>query len=154
VARYSLTTASFREARALELALAGRDWTSIAQELGFSDRSGAYKAAHRGLRRRTAAAADRYLAVLLDDLAFVEAQVMPVAMDGSVRAAEAVLRVIEDRGRLLGLTEAPIKSSPISEGTPRESDAFAVATTPTRGRRTSSTNAEVPSWDVGAFPSF
>ncbi len=95
--------AGYRKARAAEMALAGCDYDTIAKELGYANRSGAWKAVQRSLAQRTDKAVDAYRreqVILLD--AVMSAQ-WEDAVAGNVRAAQAVLRTIEQRVRLLGL---------------------------------------------------
>src|SRR5471030_1156768 len=93
--------AEYRAARAVELSLAGWTYDQIARELQFADRSGAWRAARRCLRRRQLAAADQYLAGALVDLEIVQERAWGRAVAGDLQAARVVLRVIEDRVRLV-----------------------------------------------------
>ena len=95
--------AAYRKARATEMALAGCDYDTIADELGYANRSGAWKAVQRALAQRTDRAVEAYRreqVALLD--AVMNAQ-WEDALAGDVRAALAVVRTIEQRVRLLGL---------------------------------------------------
>lgn len=97
---------AYRQARATELALAGHDYDTIARELGYANRSGAWKAVQRALRGRTTNAVDQCRQEQLVHLDRVMAAQWDDAMTGNVRAAHAVLRAIEQRVRLLGLGPA------------------------------------------------
>lgn len=101
--RHCKTTARYREARAIELALAGGSWDAIAKDLGYADRSGAWKAAHRALKRRAEGVADRYLARALVDLEIVQERSWAGVSAGSVDACRVAVRAIEQRCSLLGL---------------------------------------------------
>lgn len=100
--RYNITMARYRETRALEMAIAGETWDVISSELGYADRSGAWKAAQRALRRRGAAAADHYVGLQLMELEMMMERAWPQAVDGSIPAAEVMLRCMDRRERLLG----------------------------------------------------
>ena len=57
LARHCVITAKYRDARAPEFALGGGRWAAIASELGYANRSGAWKAARRAIANRAAKAA-------------------------------------------------------------------------------------------------
>ncbi len=98
--------AGYRKARATEMALAGYDYDTIAIELGYANRSGAWKAVQRSLSQRTDKAVDAYRREQLVLLNQVMSAQWEDAVAGDVRAAQAVLRTIEQRVRLLGLAVA------------------------------------------------
>jgi hypothetical protein len=75
-------------------------YQAIADELGFRDRSGSWRAVRRCLGRRQAEAADQYLVTLLVDLEAVGDRAWARAMAGDLRASAVVLRAVEDRLRL------------------------------------------------------
>jgi hypothetical protein len=104
VARYNRTVARYREARSLELATAGGSWDAIAKELGYADRSGAWKAAHRALDRRVAEAVDTHRYVMVAELEHAQERAWPAAMRGDVRAGHIVLKAMDRKDRLLGLS--------------------------------------------------
>jgi len=114
VARYDMTIARYREVRALEMAVQGWEWPAISDELGYADRSGAWKAAQRALKRRAATAVDSYRRVMLAELDMVQDSAWGAAMRGNMRASEVVVRAIDQRVRLLGLDQPkhaePVKS--------------------------------------------
>jgi hypothetical protein len=93
----------YRQVLALELAAKGMPYDDIAQELGFSNRSGAWKAVQRALDRREAEAVEAYRAHALSDLEMVQERAWGRAMAGQLDAAELVVRTIEARCRLLRL---------------------------------------------------
>lgn len=95
------TLAAYRAARAVELALEGWSFDQIAAELGFADRSGAWRAAQRCLSRRQQIAADAYVAGTLADLEMIQERAWPRAAAGDVEAGHLVLRAIEDRVRFV-----------------------------------------------------
>lgn len=96
--------AAFRKARATEMALAGYDYDTIARELGYANRSGAWKAVQRALAQRTDRAVEAYRREQVSLLDQVMCAQWDDALAGDVRAALAVLRTIEQRVRWLGLT--------------------------------------------------
>jgi hypothetical protein len=109
-----MTIARYREVRALEMAVQGWEWPAISDELGYADRSGAWKAAQRALKRRAATAVDSYRRMMLAELDMVQDSAWGAAMRGNMRASEVVVRAIDQRVRLLGLDQPedaePVKS--------------------------------------------
>jgi hypothetical protein len=118
--------ARYREVRALEMAVQGWEWPDISDELGYADRSGAWKAAQRALKRRAATAVDSYRRMMLAELDMVQDSAWGAAMRGNMRASEVVVRAIDQRVRLLGLGEGapafPVSfdSSPQRVASPEE----------------------------------
>ncbi len=95
--------AAYRKARAMELALAGADYDTIAKEVGYANRGTAWRTVQRALRERTDKAVDELRALQLARLDSVQVGAWDQAMAGDVKAAHTVLRVIDQRCRLLGL---------------------------------------------------
>jgi hypothetical protein len=93
-----------REARAVELLMAGRDYDQIAAELGYSSRSGAWRAVQRALRKRREEVAGEYLTLELDRLDALQCAVWDAAMSGDPKAVDAVLKISDRRCELLGLS--------------------------------------------------
>lgn len=92
-----------REARAVELLMAGRDYDQIAAELGYSSRSGAWRAVQRALRKRREEVAGEYLDLELDRLDALQAALWDAAMAGDPKAVDAILKISDRRCELLGL---------------------------------------------------
>lgn len=89
--------------KALELHLAGMPWDAVAEHTGYTDGSGAYKAAMSVLRQaaRPVAEETRELEVRrLDRLLYA---VWPDALRGDHRAVDSALKIMGLRLRLLGL---------------------------------------------------
>ena len=94
--------ASFRAAVAVELRLAGAGYDEIAQELGFTKRSGAWKAVQRALRQRSATAVDRYRMTRYAELEDVHRRWWPAAVAGDLAAVNRVLSASSERSALAG----------------------------------------------------
>lgn len=98
-----------RRKKAIALRMAGVDYQSIADQLGYSDRAAAWIDIDRALKRNLAAEAEqadllRYVAVQrLDRL---QAAVWPKAVKGDTRSVDSALRIITQRCKLEGV-EAP-----------------------------------------------
>jgi len=98
-----------RERRVLELRRAGVTFDVIAQEVGYSNSSGAYHAFHRALKRTlNNAGAEEMREVELDRLDRLQRFAWTAAARGELKAIETVLRIMTRRARLLGL-DMPVK---------------------------------------------
>ena len=95
--------AKFRQARAIELALAGKDYSSIAREIGYANRSGAWKLVQKALRERVVEDVDALREREVNRLDRVHRAFWPAAIAGDLAAANVILRTMEQRARLLGL---------------------------------------------------
>lgn len=98
-----------RRAKAIALHLAGMDWESIADRLGYASRGAAHTDVTRALKANLKAEAEqvetlRYTTGLrLDRL---QAALWPKAVGGDTKAADTVLRIIQQRCKIEGV-EAP-----------------------------------------------
>jgi hypothetical protein len=101
------TLVEYRAARAVELSLQGLNYDQIARELGYANRSGAWKAARRCLARRQDAAAGAHIEISLLDLDLVQERAWKRAMAGDLTASRVVLRAMEDRLRLVEFLSGP-----------------------------------------------
>lgn len=102
-----------RRAKAIQLRLAGMDWQSIADRLDYSDRGAACKDVTRALKKHQAEEADQVALlrhVTVQRLDRLQAAYWPKALQGDIKAAELVRKVIMDRARIEG-TEAPTRVS-------------------------------------------
>jgi len=96
------TDATARGIEAMQLRLGGLDYQTIADRLGFADKSGAYRAVTRALaevKRETARESVRLELARLDALL---AAVWPLAMMGDLRAMDRVVKIMEWRAKYLG----------------------------------------------------
>lgn len=96
-----------REKKAVDLALAGHTFDEIADQCGYSSRSGAWQAVQRLLSREAAASADQLRAV---DGQRIERLILAHwgrAVNGDVKATDTVLRLLARKARLFGL-DAPL----------------------------------------------
>ena len=98
------TKASYRQTQAVEMMLAGKDFDTIAAELGYATRSGAWRAVQRALSKRREALAGEYLMLEMQRLDALQVALWDQAMAGDVKAALGCLRIVEQRMALLGLT--------------------------------------------------
>jgi len=104
--------AAWRKARAVELAIAGRTYDRIAAEVGYANRGTAYKVVQQALRARTVAAVDELRCLEADRLDALQASLWPDAMAGDVLAVQAIVKIIMQRCRLLGLLDRPGTAEP------------------------------------------
>lgn len=92
-----------RKARAVELAAAGHDYATIAQAVGYTNRGTAHRTVMNALKEHTAEAVEELRATEVDRLDALQASIWPEAMAGDTKAVNAVVRIIQQRCRLLGL---------------------------------------------------
>ena len=98
-----------RENRAVELRHQhGLTFASIARELGYETIAGAQKAYQRALKRVEHPAAEEYLQADLDRLDTMTEVYWQSALQGNLRSADMVLRIMQKRADFLGL-DAPKK---------------------------------------------
>lgn len=100
----SKTTANYRKARAVELLLDGHNYDQIASELGYANRGTAWRTVQRALHDREVKAVDTYREIELARLDALQAGCWEAAVSGDRIAIETVLKVIQQRCRLLGLS--------------------------------------------------
>lgn len=82
--------------------MAGAGYDEIAQELGFANRSGAWKAVQRALRQRTVSAVDRYRITRYAELEELHRRWWPAAAAGDLSAVGRVVAASRERTELLG----------------------------------------------------
>lgn len=97
-----------REKAVLELRKTGANWRQIAEAVGFTHASAARKAYLRAYDRTLQAPADELRDLELDRLDRLQMAYWKDAVEGNLKAADYVLRVVQVRARILGL-EAPQK---------------------------------------------
>lgn len=90
-----------RRTQVVELASAGLDYDEIAAQLGYANRSGAWKAHQRALATKQAEKVEDFRALEMERLDALQLAVWPKAMTGDVRSVITVLRIIDRRIRLL-----------------------------------------------------
>ncbi len=97
-----------REAKVIQLRRAKFDWTSIASEVGFNSPQAAQRCYRRALERIPAAQVDEHRREDADMLDRLHQAFWRDALAGDVAAATVVLKVFEQKSKLLG-TYAPVK---------------------------------------------
>ncbi len=98
--------AAYRRSRAVELAVAGRSYQQIADELGYANRGTVHRIVHRALQRHEMDSVDALRTVEVERLDALQDGIWDRAMAGEVAAALACLKLITLRCRVLGLLEA------------------------------------------------
>jgi hypothetical protein len=99
----TLATAKLKRIRALELVAEGLSYDEVAEAVGYGHRGSAYRAVSRALKERLVDGVDELRAVEVARLDRLQAAVWDEAMTGDLRAVNAVIRIIGQRARLLGL---------------------------------------------------
>lgn len=97
-----------KETKVLELRRAGLTWQRIAEEVGYSDHSGAYAAYKRAMKRTLQQPADELRQQELDRIDRLQLAAWPKAMQGHIQSIGIIVRLMERRARLLGL-DMPIR---------------------------------------------
>ena len=114
--RQDAALAKWRQAKAVELAQAGHDYDSIAREVGYANRGTAWRTVQTALRERVAEGVEEYRRVELERLDALHRAHWARALSGDLTAAHVVLRIIDQRIRLLGLvhTSDDAQAHPVS----------------------------------------
>lgn len=95
--------AAARRARAIELRAQGQTYERIAEELGYANRGTVCHIVSDALKARTDEAVDTLRLLEEQRLDALQAALWDKAMAGDVNAAQAAIRIIISRCRLLGL---------------------------------------------------
>lgn len=111
-------SAAVRQSEAIQMRIAGYSYDVIAEQLGYANRSCAYKAVMTGLRRYIQEPAEELREIELDRLDALWQVAFREVSKGNLGAIDYCLRIMKRRADLLGL-DAPAKqelSGP--DGTP------------------------------------
>jgi hypothetical protein len=92
-----------KERQALELRMAGASFDQIAQKLGYSEKGAAHRAVTRALISTVKPAADELRELETARLDRLLLAFWPAALEGDEKAADRVLRIMDQRAKLLGL---------------------------------------------------
>ncbi len=99
----ALAVAAVKRAKVVEAVAQGATYDEAARIAGYANRSGAFKAFWKAVEQREAEAVDDHRALELARLDALQVALWEKAIDGDVKAAGMVLKIIEQRSRLLGL---------------------------------------------------
>jgi transposase-like protein len=106
--------ASWRCARAVELAAQGFTYRQIADELGYASRGTVHRIVRQALESRLAEGVDQLRKVELARLDALQAGLWEAAAGGDASAATTIVKIIQTRCRLLGLFDLPLQEGPLS----------------------------------------
>ncbi len=95
-----------KQAKAVELRAAGVTFARIAEELGYTDESGARDAVKKALQATIQQPADELRQMELAKFDYIETRLAKQVAQGHLGAIDRLLKVIEARRKLLGL-DAP-----------------------------------------------
>lgn len=95
--------AAWRRARAVELAIDGRTYQQIADELGYANRGTVYRIVARALADREAEAVDTLRDLEVARLNALQNGLWDRAMAGDIAAGSSILKIIQVRCAVLGL---------------------------------------------------
>ena len=94
-----------RERKALEMRILGYPLDRIAAEVGYTNRSAAHKAIDRALAAIPAEEARTLRAIELERLDLAQRKVMPGVLREDLPSIDRMLKIMDQRARLLGLYE-------------------------------------------------
>ena len=97
--------ASEKLVKALELRKKGYSLGAIAKEIGFHDGSGVHKLIHRSLGKTDLESAQAFQNLAFLQYQMLTRQYMPRALNGDLKAAWFMVRVIKEECKLLGVYE-------------------------------------------------
>ena len=95
-----------KQKRAMALKLAGASYAQIADNLGYADSSGAYKAVSRGMKNSLQESAGDLRKIHYGRLEHMLMLVWPAVNQGDSRAVNSALQVMDRMERLYGLNAA------------------------------------------------
>jgi hypothetical protein len=95
-----------KETRVVQARRAGATWLAIAEEVGYKDASGAYQAYRRATASQTQMEPKELQALELDRLDRLHLAAWNKACSGDLAAMHVVLRIIEQRVKILRLESA------------------------------------------------
>ena len=107
----SRAVAAAKRAKVVEAVADGATYEQAAKQAGYATRSGAYKAFWKAVEGREANAVNQARTLELTRLDALQVGLWEQALAGDVKAVNAVLRIIEQRSRLLGLDKPFDESS-------------------------------------------
>jgi hypothetical protein len=94
-----------KQDKAIDLLHAGKSYDEIARALGYANRGSAWRLVQNALQSTVTASIEEHPAIELARLDAVQHAHWEQACAGDPRSAQIVLKVIEQRIRLLGLAE-------------------------------------------------
>lgn len=106
----TLAAARLKRVRAVELVATGRSYDEIAREVGYSHRGSAHRVVYKALAEREVEAVDDLCQMGLARLDRLQASLWGKAMDGDIPAVNTILRITDQRIRLMGLDTQPSES--------------------------------------------
>lgn len=98
-------SAAEKRQRALQLRIGGATYDQIAQQTGFTNRGSAYRAVSQALRDIPREAADELRQVELERFDAIQIRLMQKLGQGDLTVVPNLLRLAEQRARLLGLNK-------------------------------------------------
>ncbi|QDU60012.1 hypothetical protein Pan216_08490 [Planctomycetes bacterium Pan216] len=126
-AKRTITAAACsRQERALELRKAGLSYEEIAEKVGYSNRRSAHQAVTSALRKSSRETTEEVRLLELERLNRLLVSVWSSALKGDEKSIDRALKILERRGKLLGLDglsnqRAPSRDGAAPRSTPKES---------------------------------
>jgi hypothetical protein len=94
---------NLREQQVYELRLSGKTYREIAVITGYADSSGAYQAYQRARDSITIDSIEEWIQLELERFNALQSALWPKALEGSIPAVNAILKISDQRAKLLGL---------------------------------------------------
>lgn len=104
--------ASYRRAKAVELAASGRTYQQIADELGYAHRGTVHRIVHQALEAHQVQGVELLREVEVQRLNALQVGLWEAALAGDLQAVRACVRIIQARVKVLGLTAAAKAPAP------------------------------------------
>ena len=98
--------AEYRTQQAIEMRAMGVDYDFIAKELGYADRSGAWRAVKRGMLRKTANDISAIRWQVCVDITRMADAVEGYAYAGNLKAAHDVIKLVDRKLKIAGLLDS------------------------------------------------
>jgi hypothetical protein len=103
--------AEYRTQQAIEMRSMGVDYDFIAKELGYSDRSGAWRAVQRGMKRSTAKKIEDLRWATVHELTRIADSLDTRLVLSSSKSTEQLLRLVNTKVEILNFQECQCSSA-------------------------------------------
>ena len=98
--------AEYRTQQTIEMRAMGVDYDFIAKELGYADRSGAWRAVKRGMLRKTANDISAIRWQVCVDITRMADAIEGYARAGNLKAAHDVIKLVDRKLKIAGLLDS------------------------------------------------
>ena len=127
-----------RRTKAVELAVAGHGYQAVADIMGYANRGTVYRIVQEALKAHQITSIDEVRQLEASRLDALQAALWAEAVGGSPQATQMVLKIMEQRAKLMGLHAAVVSTRAVQthnaatgDGTTRMFDFVTTSITPT-----------------------